>query len=324
MVSTKCQVEILTDKRRNGKERPWAKYKRATEYMALAYECIGDENKAFRLKNCASWLGFSNEGEKKKLEEANFCRVRLCPMCSWRRSIKTFGQLFKVISYIGDKYAYIKLNLTQKNISGDELSDELDKLSKAWHRFINYAEVKRAVKGFYRATEVTHNIDDDTYHPHFHCLLTVNKSYFTSRDYITHKRWQELWAKAMRLNYLPNVWINKMTNNFMANDGEQDLKSAIAELGKYTCKPEEIILPTDWQMTEDTVRILDEALANRRFIAMGGALKEAHKKLNLDDIEDGDLVHIDEESINEEEKQIIYYKWLSGYSQHSNYVRVRD
>ena len=327
MTTMECQEEIITlsDKSpKTGKERPWAKHKRASEYMAMAYECIGDERKAQRIRDCATWTEWEvsrmNE-DVKHLKTANFCRVRLCPMCMWRRSIKTFGQMYKIISYIGDKYAYIKLNLTQKNISGNELSDELNRLSQAWHRFIGYAEVKRAVKGFYRATEVVHNVDPksssfDTYHPHFHCLLAVNKSYFTSRDYISHKRWQELWAKAMRLDYLPNVWTKKMTNKFTTNDDEQDLKSAIAELGKYTCKPEEIILPQDWQMTEDAVKILDKALTNRRFIAMGGVIKEAHKALNLDDMEDGDLVHTTDDNLSDEEKEIVYYEWHSGYSQY--------
>lgn len=328
MVLEKCQEEIVTlsDKSpKTGKERPWVKHKIAAEYMAVAYKCIGDIKKFHRLKDCATWLEFKpTEGGRMNLDKANFCRVRLCPMCQWRRSIKTFGQMYKIITYIGDKYAYIKLNLTQRNISGDELADELDRLSKAWHRFIGYAEVKRAVKGFYRATEVVHNVDKnsksyDTYHPHFHCLLAVNKSYFTSRDYISQKRWQELWAKAMRLDYLPNVWVKKMTNDFVANNGEQDLKGAIAELGKYTCKPDEIILPQDWKMTEDTLRILDNALANRRFIAMGGVIKEVHKALNLDDMEDGDLVHTTDDDLSDDDQKIVYYEWKSGYSQ---YVKV--
>lgn len=34
----------------------------------------------------------------------------------------------------------------------------------------------------------------------------------------------------------------------------------------------------------------------------GGLLKEIHKQLNLDDVEDGDLVRVDDEDSDEEEK----------------------
>ncbi|WP_349393575.1 protein rep, partial [Clostridium perfringens] len=36
----------------------------------------------------------------------------------------------------------------------------------------------------------------DTYNPHFHIVITVNKSYFTnktSKIYISRERWLELW-----------------------------------------------------------------------------------------------------------------------------------
>lgn len=40
---------------------------------------------------------------------------------------------------------------------------------------------------------------------------------------------------------------------------------------------------------------LDKALAYKRLISYGGILKEIHKELNLSDVEDGDLIHIDDE-----------------------------
>lgn len=37
-------------------------------------------------------------------------------------------------------------------------------------------------------------------------------------------------------------------------------------------------------------------------IAYGGLLKIVHKQLNLDDIEEGDLIRVDNEDLDEEEK----------------------
>ena len=41
-------------------------------------------------------------------------------------------------------------------------------------------------------------------HPHFHALLLVASSYFTI-NYIKQGDWVEMWAKALRADYLPSV-----------------------------------------------------------------------------------------------------------------------
>ena len=40
---------------------------------------------------------------------------------------------------------------------------------------------------------------------------------------------------------------------------------------------------------------LEQGLYKKRLISYGGLLKEIHKELNLDNVEDGDLVHIDDD-----------------------------
>lgn len=40
------------------------------------------------------------------------------------------------------------------------------------------------------------------------------------------------------------------------------------------------------------VKDLEKALSYKRLISYGGLLKEMHKKLNLDDVEDGDLIKV--------------------------------
>ena len=68
-------------------------------------------------------------------------------------------------------------------------------------------------------------------------------------------------------------------------------------------------------MTVDTLRVLDKALENRRFVGMGGILKEIHKTLHLDDPEEGDLVHVENEAQSDATVDEIVYFW-NGYSQY--------
>lgn len=307
MKTMDCQVEFLHDS--NGRrERPWARYKIMNSYLSLAYDEV-DPAKAERLRNCATWLQFSQTSEGLRLRLANFCRVRLCPVCAWRRSLKTYGQVRSCMHELGSSYRYLFLTLTVPNVDGIILKAAIDRLVIGFNRLMKYKEVTAAVKGFYRGLEITHNLERDDYHPHIHAIIAVNPSYFTSRSYIRRDRWLALWQRAMQNDSITQVDVRALTGS---------AEHACAEIAKYAVKPGEIICFDDWNLTVDTVRTLDAALKNRRLIGFGGCFMDAHRKLHLDDVEDGDLTRLETTSQAEEEEQTIAYAWHTGYSQ---YVR---
>ncbi|WP_170272288.1 protein rep, partial [Clostridium tarantellae] len=91
-------VKILIDKNKSGKNINWKGKKLKTIDLAECYKRLGFK-KAYRVEECGSYLAYKylNENEK-KLYRANFCKDRLCPMCCWRRSLKIFGQVSKVMN----------------------------------------------------------------------------------------------------------------------------------------------------------------------------------------------------------------------------------
>ena len=93
------------------------------------------------------------------------------------------------------------------------------------------AEVKRGIKGFFRALEVTYNGDRDDYHPHFHILLAVPSNYFT-KNYITQNRWLELWRESTRYPEITQVDIRVIKPN-KKRENSTSIESAAAEVGKY-------------------------------------------------------------------------------------------
>ena len=307
----------LTDRSATGRERPWRVKKMANELLALAYDQV-DPRKAARLRDCAKVLSFRRYLDgKMKLRFMNSCRVRLCPMCSWRRSLKTYYTVQAIMKETlkeGKDYAYLMLTLTVQNCTPDALVDTLDLMMKGWNRLFRIPDVDKAVKGWYRGMEVTHNTqygakDFDTYHPHFHVLIAVNKSYFTDRDYISQARWTAAWQQALQVDYTPIVDVRRVKGNTM---------KAVAEVAKYACKESDYIIPDDWDLTVDTVRLLDAALHNRRFVAYGKEFKRLKKKLGLEDEETGSLVDVGEpDEIGKEDiYEIVHYFWYSGYRQY--------
>jgi len=121
--------EALDDRSASGRKRQWSRYKMENEYLSLAYADI-DQHKAERLRLCATILHFLRHRDtgEQKLEGAMFCQLRLCPICSWRRSLKAQAQMLQVVQYLeqqGNAYRWIMLTLTTRNVPGEELSSQI-------------------------------------------------------------------------------------------------------------------------------------------------------------------------------------------------------
>ena len=271
-------------------------------------------NKYFLMKNCTNYLTFRETTDgNKKLVDARFCRIRLCPMCTWRRTKKVFAQVSKIIQEINkDKEReYIFLTLTCKNVQASDLKQQIKDLLYSFKRMMDgNARIKKICLGYFRGLEVTRNNDNGTYHPHIHCVICVNKSYLTSRDYIKQKEWCSIWQHYLNVDYMPVVHIEKASKNY----------KSIAELTKYSVKESDIFLETE-EKTDNNVMTIYNALHRVRLIGMGGLFKEYHKKLNLEDTnkEDIDLVNIDTEKEDDSllTNILLTYKWNVGYK---NYI----
>ena len=185
-----------------------------------------------------------------------------------------------------------------------------------------------AVKGWLRATEVTHNTNEkstayDTYHPHMHLLLCVPASYFSGKGYIRQKGWAELWGHYIGADYTPIVDVRPIKPegggrlaDLPAGEQAAAMGKACAEVSKYAAKPADYIVPSDLALSMATVQVLDAALNKRRMTSWGGILKDISKQLQLDDPESGDLVHINESaSADQAAEQIgtyVAYNWALG------------
>lgn len=308
---------------RDGKN-DWAAHKVRTVGVAEMYQNV-DPKKSVRMSVCGDLLGFLEDEGKKKLVKANLCKLRLCPMCQWRRTKKVFAQMSQIINYINvhKKCRYIFVTLTIRNCEGDELGAKLDAISKGWKRLQKYPEfnMKRKgslIQGWYRSMEVTHNVEPgnlwfDTYHPHIHAIFAVSPHYFNRKNpyYCTFKRLQEIWAQAMELDYLPDVSINAISEQ-----KPEAVTKAIAEIGKYSVKSNDYVIPDHWDFSVNTLKTLDRELRGRRFISFGGIFRTVHKLLHLDDMEMGDLVELAEQEVKTENDNIVWYAWNAGYRQY--------
>lgn len=285
----------------------WQNHKRETEKIAdlvLKY----DEDKALKIAKCGTWLTYyADDRGGKHLYSANFCKYRLCPMCQWRRSQKVMGQMFQIIAPMNETTSFIHAVFTIPNCTWDELSESIDKLFAGFSRLRKRKEFVKAFNGYFRSFEVTRNTDKasnsyNTLHPHMHVLLTANASYFTSRDYISQAKMQNIWADCVR---------EDVQSMFMRKVGSR--AGAISEVCGYSVKPNNLFEDLDEDGKVELMQTLDKAFKGRRLLSLGGDLKERHSQLHLSDPEDPNTDEPD--FLPEEPERWTIYRWSGGYQE---------
>lgn len=238
-----------------------------TSYIAPFISKTGKE----RCESCGDLTIFlaDFEMENKKLHKASFCGNRFCPMCSWRMSCKDSLKISILMEHLRkeENKEFIFLTLTAPNVKEDKLEEEIKHYNKSFKKLMERKEVKSIVKGYIRKLEVTYNSDMssksyDTYHPHFHVVIAVNKTYFKKSDlYINQQRWLELWQEATGNSSITQIDVRKSKSN--------NLKE-VYELAKYSAKD------TDYLVSRPVFNVFYRALKGKQFIVFSGLFKDAN------------------------------------------------
>lgn len=225
----------------------------------LAENVFDENSRSYRMFHCGEYMRLDtpfkiSTGEtffnRTRVTAANFCRDRFCPMCQYRLSRKVGLNLAKVIKVLHDtNYHFVFVTLTMPNVKSDDLSDAIKIMFNAWYKFYHLKSVQVAFKGYFKSLEVTYNDNTQTYHPHLHILVAVQKSYFSGHSYLSRDTITEFWRNSL------NKCIDKYGNeNIIAlkrddfyscdirrvQDNEQQFTNACYELSKYISKSNDI------------------------------------------------------------------------------------
>lgn len=285
------------------------------EQLEKLYIQIGEIDKAYQVKVCGSFLEFSSpyrDFRERKLRRLNSCKRRLCPFCAWRRSLRVYANIKRVIDAIeredagkrdDDKSRFLFLTLTTRNVCLSDLAGEVERILGAYKRLSDYKRFKSAFCGYVRALEIV--VDRDKYvteagfdrrieyysarginegdpnpnylmcNVHIHCLL--HTTYARYRDnYIHQPEFVALWRRALGADYDPIVDVRKFRARSRATKGKE-----LAEVAKYSVKPGDY-LGADDDVNAEIVRALEGALYGRRLLGFGGSIKEISRWLKLD------------------------------------------
>jgi len=159
----------------------------------------------------------------------------------------------------------IFLTLTTPNVTDRHLEDEIQKYNQSFRRLSNRKHFKSIAKGYVRKLEVTYNAERDDYHPHFHVLIAVNRSYFTDkRYYMSQKEWLNLWRDVTGNPDITQVHVQRV---------KQNNQKELYEMAKYTGKD------SDYLSNQKVFDTYYKSLKGKQVLVYSGLFKEARKKL---------------------------------------------
>lgn len=265
--------------------------------MSDFIEFMEDKNlKLDRLKECGNFIKFQSSEDKTKfiLAGGNFCNNRFCPFCSWLKAKRTafeLLELIKVVEYT-EKLAFIFITLTVPNVSREKLREEIECFNKSFKRLFETKEFKAFNKGFIRKLEITYNEERNDYHPHFHLVVAVNKSYFTSRDYMSKRRLLELWQRATRNPNITQVDIKPC---------RMDTIKQVMELTTYSAKQ------GDLYSSKEVFDGFYEGLFRKKLLVYNRIFKEYKKKIDIGEVDPTQVIELNQ--LLEETTKEFYLQW---------------
>jgi plasmid rolling circle replication initiator protein Rep len=278
----------------------WDKHRQETEKIEQLYRMQGMKNEemkryAERISTCSNNLEFEktiniDTGEvTQKLTNGEFCHVRQCQICQWRRTLvwrRRFKKALPEITMAKPQGHWLFLTLTVENCEVSKLKDTLKAMNKGFNLLSRRKNWPG--KGWIRSIEVTKSKSGKA-HPHIHCLILVNKSYFDGNNYVSQAEWTRLWQESMRLEYKPVVHIRKVKldkeraaklkannpefGNLSAEDFQRiSVEQAALETFKYSIKVEDLTQDGHW-LAEIT-----KQMHKTRSISLGGLIKKIMKE----------------------------------------------
>ncbi len=263
------------------------KKKRKNSVLAYFMEKLVAENVVTKntldlIRNCNTFMMMVADEtmEKKKQHKGNSCKNRFCPICAWKKSRKDALSLSVMMAYLKqeEKKEFIFLTLTAPNVEADELESEIKHYNHSFKKLMERKEVGKVVKGYVRKLEVTYNEERNDYHPHFHVLIAVNKSYFTDKDYyISRDRWLDLWQQVTENPLITQVDVRKVQNS-------KDDK--VYEIAKYSAKD------SDYLIGQNVFEVFYKSLKGKRLLVFSGLFKDAMTKFKngeLDEYKEKDM-----------------------------------
>lgn len=268
----------------------WTIGKKSQQKIYVAFAELGDFARSKKIKDCGSSLLFKLvETGERKLHTAFFCKDALCPVCSWRKSLREFAVLRDVRSKLeGEGYQFVHLTLTLKNMP--TLEGQVSRLWGAFKKLKERKFIKKILAGYYGSLEFTWS--NKGWHPHLHLLVALDKS-------IKLPMSMEAWTSFTRS--IEDAW-REITGDSFIIKAKALTAANTHEATKYVTKFETFRGFGGKERLEELAR----EIKGRKLRTKGGVMRDV---ADVDDVKDGDLIHVGDDAEKPGEKVVAFEAW---------------
>ncbi|WP_145367763.1 protein rep, partial [Staphylococcus aureus] len=191
----------------------------------------------FNLKQSPNILQFNPTHQPYfNLHNTSFSKSKLSPLSNSTPPIKNTYQPQKLIQKLinqNPKPPSFFLTLSTKNpIHPHTLQQTFNHLTKPFHTFTTYKNLKQNLLPFIPSTQLTLNKNHPTYNHHIHLFLSLQNPYFTKKhNYITQQQSLNLSQTPLQLHYPPLPNLKPIKPNTKPH---KHIQSAIKDTSKYS------------------------------------------------------------------------------------------
>jgi len=229
--------------------------------MSDEISSMGEVMRAYTVRNIAKnirdcldfWLWDKYEKNKiLDLKRVSRCKNKFCPNCrryAVATAIMRFAPVFKEL--LKEEYNPYLLSLTVPNVSGDDLKNTLDRMSKAFYKLWKWLNRKKGSGDAYknrlfdataavRNIEITRNKLTKMYHPHYHSIIFLNND--RSGDFVKD---EPAGYQIKTGDYISISRADKMLQRLwkMACEGQNITGYSENEMDRYICDIRELVMP---------------------------------------------------------------------------------
>lgn len=276
--------EITQDENAVRHAETWERKKMAAKEMSLKLARLGKEfrGRSERMRVCADVVQtrICASCGTPHVVHTNLCRDRVCPVCTWRLSVKRFMTMYQIVD--GLRVAYPEapwqfVTLTVENCTPEDLTAVIDEMGRTWNNITTSAKFRKKIIGWAKSLEITYNKKTGTLHPHFHILTMWQEAEGDPDEYVIDRWLGGVHRKANRKAQNAQIIKEKVWQD----QEDEELMGAVLETYKYSVKSSDLE-----EMPLGVFRQVLKTLAGRRLVSFGGVIKEYAKAMEADDLND--------------------------------------
>lgn len=226
---------------------------------------ISTQTQGRQIKNCAPQLRTYPGSANGTFTDAWYCKHRQCPTCQWRKALKWRSRMHEILDTTPEVLAgkWIYLTLTTRNCYVTDLRATIKEMNAAFQRLKKREFWSSNVIGGIKFIEVDQShYDEQSAHPHFHCLIQVRPSMHQGNNYVSEVKWAEEWQACLQVYFCPHIYSGRLTGQ------GDELSNKILSAVSYSMKPRPHTPSRGWFLS------ISEEMKGMRLIEPFGQMRD--------------------------------------------------